>query len=112
LQQRPLSGPAGPFRYPARSTRSTQYPLDSGFALVQRFMTLNEVADHAGRELRYEAVTEYVGIGAHGSNTQIDGLAHYSWDGKNDIADPWQLSGLLPTEIQTSVVPLGQPTGN
>ena len=24
LQQRPLSGPAGPFRYPARSTRSTQ----------------------------------------------------------------------------------------
>ena len=58
-------------------------PLDSGFALVQRFMTLNEVADHVGRELRYEAVTEYVGIGAHGSNTHIDGLAHYSWDGKN-----------------------------
>ena len=27
-------------------------PLDSGFALVQRFMTLNEVADHVGRELR------------------------------------------------------------
>src|SRR6476620_12349154 len=58
-------------------------PLDSGFALVQRFMTLNEVADHLGREMRYEAVTEYVGIGAHGSNTHIDGLAHYSWDGKN-----------------------------
>jgi kynurenine formamidase len=58
-------------------------PLDSGFALVQRFMTLNEVADHVGRELRYEAVTEYVGIGAHGSNTHVDGLAHYSWDGKN-----------------------------
>lgn len=58
-------------------------PLDSGFALVQRFMTLNEVADHVGRELRYEAVTEYVGIGAHGSNTHVDGLAHYSWDGEN-----------------------------
>ena len=58
-------------------------PLDSGFALVQRFMTLNEVADHVGREMRYEAVTEYVGIAAHGSNTHIDGLAHYSWDGKN-----------------------------
>ena len=58
-------------------------PLGSGFALVQRFMTLNEVADHLGREMRYEAVTEYVGIGAHGSNTHIDGLAHYSWDGKN-----------------------------
>jgi hypothetical protein len=87
-------------------------PVDSGFALVQRFMTLNEVADHAGRELRYEALTEYVGIGAHGSNTHIDGLAHYSWDGKNYIADLWQLSGLLPTEIQTSVVPLAKPTGN
>ena len=85
-------------------------PLDSGFALVQPFMTLNEVADHVGRELRYEAVTEYVGIGAHGSNTHIDGIAHYSWDGTNYIADPWQLSGLLPTEIQTSVVPLGKPT--
>ena len=58
-------------------------PLDSGFALVQRFMTLNEVADHVGSQLRYEAVTEYVGIGAHGSNTHIDGLAHYSWDGEN-----------------------------
>ena len=54
-------------------------------------MTLNEVADHVGRELRYEA-------------------AHYSWDGQNYITDPWQLSGLLPTEIQTSVVPLGKPT--
>ena len=68
--------------------------------------------DRIGLELRYEAVTEYVGIGAHDSNTHIDGLAHYSWDGKNYIADPWQLSGLLPTEIQTSVVPLGKPTGN
>src|SRR4029078_13437540 len=58
-------------------------PLGSGFAQVQRFMTLNEVADHLGREMRYEAVTEYVGIGAHGSNTHIDGLAHYSWDGTN-----------------------------
>jgi hypothetical protein len=58
-------------------------PLYSGFALVQRFMMLNEVADHLGREMRYEAVTEYVGIGAHGSNTHIDGLAHYSWDGEN-----------------------------
>lgn len=73
-------------------------------------MTLNEVADHLGREMRYEAVTEYVGIAAQGSNTHIDGLARYCWDGKNYIADPWQLSGLLPTEIQTSVVPLGKPT--
>lgn len=58
-------------------------PLDSGFASVQRFMSLNEVADHVGRQLRYEAVTEYVGIAAHGSNTHVDGLAHYSWEGKN-----------------------------
>ena len=58
-------------------------PLDSGIALLQRFMTLNEYEDHLGSQLRYEAVTEYVGIAAHGSNTHIDGLAHYSWDGKN-----------------------------
>ena len=58
-------------------------PLASGFALVQRFMTLNEVTDHLDREMRYEAVTEYVGIAAHGSNTHVDGLAHYSWDGRN-----------------------------
>src|ERR1700753_1941558 len=58
-------------------------PLDSGFALVQRFMTLNEVTDHIGRRLPSEAVTEYVGIAAHGSNTHVDGLAHYSWEGKN-----------------------------
>src|ERR1700758_4977003 len=32
-------------------------PLDSGFALVQRFMTLNEVTDHLDRQMRYEAVT-------------------------------------------------------
>ena len=61
-------------------------PLASGFALVQRFMTLNEVADHLGREMRYEAAREYVGIGAHGSNTHIDGLAHYSWDGRVPMA--------------------------
>ena len=46
-------------------------------------MTLNEVTDHIGRQLPYEAVTEYVGIAAHGSNTHVDGLAHYSWEGKN-----------------------------
>src|ERR1700752_3501848 len=40
-------------------------PLDSGFALVQRFLTLNEVTDHLGRQFRYEAVTEYGAIAAH-----------------------------------------------
>jgi len=58
-------------------------PLYSGVAVVQRFMGLNEVKDHVGRELRYEALTEYIGIAPHGSNTHVDGLAHYSWEGKN-----------------------------
>lgn len=59
-------------------------PLHSGIAQVQRFMGLHEVADHLGGEQRrFDAVTEYVGISAHGSNTHIDGLAHYSWEGTN-----------------------------
>jgi len=58
--------------------------LGSGIALVQRFTGLHEVADHFdGTALRFDAVTEYVGIAAHGSNTHVDGLAHYSWEGKN-----------------------------
>lgn len=58
--------------------------LGSGIALVQRFTGLHEVADHFdGKALRFDAVTEYVGISAHGSNTHVDGLAHYSWEGKN-----------------------------
>ncbi len=58
-------------------------PLGSGLGTVQRFMTLTEIADHVGTQLPFEAVTEYVGIAAHGSNTHIDGLAHYSWEGLN-----------------------------
>ena len=59
-------------------------PLHSGIAQVQRFMGLHEVADHLGGEQRrFDAVTEYVGISAHGSNTHIDGLAHYSVEGTN-----------------------------
>jgi kynurenine formamidase len=51
---------------------------------VQRFMGVGEVSHHAGKgTYRFDAVTEYVGIAAHGSNTHLDGLAHYSWDGKN-----------------------------
>jgi kynurenine formamidase len=57
--------------------------LHSGLAQVQRFMGLHEVADHLGETQRFDAVTDYVGIAAHGSNTHIDGLAHYSWEGKN-----------------------------
>ncbi|MEV6171686.1 cyclase family protein [Streptomyces sp. NPDC051954] len=57
--------------------------LGSGIAQVHRFTGLNEVEEHFGSPLRFDAVTEYVGIAAHGSNTHIDGLAHYSWDGTN-----------------------------
>jgi kynurenine formamidase len=59
-------------------------PLGSGIAVVQRFMCVGEVSHHMGRgTYRFDAVTEYVGIAAHGSNTHLDGLAHYAWDGKN-----------------------------
>ncbi|HWO66769.1 MAG TPA: cyclase family protein [Umezawaea sp.] len=58
-------------------------PLASGNSAVQRFTGTNEVEEHFGRPLRFDAVTEFVGIAAHGSNTHVDGLAHYSWDGRN-----------------------------
>jgi kynurenine formamidase len=59
-------------------------PLGTHIALVQRFMTIGETAHFLGKGVsRFDAVTEYVGIAAHGSNTHLDGLAHYSWDGKN-----------------------------
>lgn len=57
-------------------------PLGTGLSVLQRFMGLDEVEAHTGQRLRFEAVTEFVGIAAHGSNTHIDGLAHYAWDGK------------------------------
>ena len=58
--------------------------LGSGLSLVQRFMGLHEAGDHLdGQPVRFDAVTDYVGISAHGSSTHVDGLAHYSWDGKN-----------------------------
>ena len=57
-------------------------PLGTGLAVVQRFMGIGEVRHHAGDGVsRFDAVTDYVGIAAHGSNTHLDGLAHYSWDG-------------------------------
>ena len=59
-------------------------PLGTGLALVQRFMGLGEVEHHVGKGVvRFDAVTDFVGIAAHGSNTHLDGLAHYSWDGRN-----------------------------
>jgi kynurenine formamidase len=73
-------------------------PLGSGIAVVQRFMGIGEVSHHVGKgACRFDAVTEYVGIAAHGSNTHLDGLAHYSWDGKNyngfDVDETTSLGG-------------------
>lgn len=59
-------------------------PLGSGIAVVQRFMGIGEVSHHVGKGVsRIDAVTDHVGISGHGSNTHLDGLAHYAWDGKN-----------------------------
>jgi len=61
-----------------------QDPLGSGLGQAMRFMGIGEVSHHVGREhSRFDAVTESVFISAHGSNTHLDGLAHYSWDGMN-----------------------------
>jgi kynurenine formamidase len=67
-------------------------PLHSGIGVIQRFMGIGEFEHHAGRGVcRVDAVTEYVGLSAHGGNTHVDGLGHYSWDGKNyngfDVAE-------------------------
>ena len=73
-------------------------PLASGIAVVQRFMGIGETSHRAGEGVvRFDVVTDYVGISAHGGNTHLDGLAHYSWDGKNyngfDIAENTSLAG-------------------
>jgi kynurenine formamidase len=72
-------------------------PLCSGIATVQRFMGLGEVEHGLGTGVRFDAVTDYVGIAAHGGNTHLDGLAHYSWDGKNyngfDVSESTSLGG-------------------
>jgi kynurenine formamidase len=58
-------------------------PLGSGIAVVQRFMGIGEVEFHMGKGIRFDGITDWVGISAHGSNTHLDGLGHYSWDGKS-----------------------------
>jgi kynurenine formamidase len=72
-------------------------PLSSGIGGVQRFMGIGEVSHHSGGAVRFDAVTDYVGISAHGSNTHLDGLAHYSWDGKNyngfDVSETTSIGG-------------------
>jgi kynurenine formamidase len=58
-------------------------PLKSGLSVVQRYMTLGEARHHMGEGVRFDGNSEYVGIVGHGSHTHLDGLAHYTWDGKN-----------------------------
>jgi kynurenine formamidase len=61
-----------------------QDPLGAGLGQAMRFMGIGEVSTHMGKGVsRFDAVTESVFISAHGSNTHLDGLAHYSWDGQN-----------------------------
>ncbi|MFJ8754943.1 cyclase family protein [Streptomyces sp. NPDC102441] len=58
-------------------------PLKSGLSVVQRYMALGEAKHHMGDTVRFDGNSEYVGIVGHGSHTHLDGLAHYTWDGKN-----------------------------
>ncbi|MGW0038309.1 cyclase family protein [Gordonia sp. NPDC003376] len=58
-------------------------PLKSGIAEVRRTSDVAEVQNAVGRGFRFEAVSEHIHIAPHGGNAHLDGLAHYSWDGKN-----------------------------
>jgi kynurenine formamidase len=72
-------------------------PLKTGLAVVQRFMQIGEAKHHLGDSVRFDGLTEYVGISCHGSNTHLDGLAHYSWDGKHyngvDVSETTTIAG-------------------
>jgi kynurenine formamidase len=58
-------------------------PLGRG-TVLQRYMETDKGSQLLGRDdQRLEAVREYVGVVAHGSHTHLDGLAHFSWNGKN-----------------------------
>jgi kynurenine formamidase len=77
-------------------------PLGHG-TIIQRYMELNEVEALFGRAGRFDAVREYVGLIAHGSPTHLDGLAHFSWDGKNyngfDASDVRTVGGATKLSI-------------
>lgn len=67
-------------------------PLHTGISNVQRSMEIGEVSHYVGKgNTRVDAVMEHVTIAAHGSNTHLDGLAHYTWDGRTyngfDVGD-------------------------
>jgi kynurenine formamidase len=58
-------------------------PLGRG-TVLQRYMELDKASQLLGiDDPGFQAVREYVGIVPHGSHTHFDGLAHFSWRGKN-----------------------------
>jgi kynurenine formamidase len=58
-------------------------PLGRG-TVLQRYMELDKGSHLLGRDdLDVEVVREYIGMVPHGSHTHLDGLAHFSWRGKN-----------------------------
>ena len=63
---------------PANPTRSR-----AGSASCSGSWSSARPSHHVGKGvIRFDGNTEYVGIVAHGSHTHLDGLAHYTWDGK------------------------------
>ena len=74
-------------------------PLGRG-TVLQRYMELDKGSSMAGvDDLGFEAVREYIGIVPHGSHTHLDGLAHFSWRGKNyngfDASDTSSTNGAV-----------------
>ena len=81
-----------------------QNPDPLGYStVIQRYIELNEVEAIWGRPGRFDAVREYVGLIAHDSPTHLDGLAYFSWDGKNyngfDVSDVRTVGGATKLSI-------------
>ncbi len=65
--------------------------------ILQRYLQFDCVEHVFGPGLRWDAVEEFIGLTPHGLSTHLDGLAHYSWEGKNyngfDARETRSLSG-------------------
>ncbi|MFJ3776326.1 cyclase family protein [Streptomyces sp. NPDC090075] len=57
-------------------------PLHSGVTHLKRRSMVGEVEHVLGRLARWDAVGESIEISPHGGNAHLDGLGHYSWDGR------------------------------
>ncbi|WP_290802687.1 cyclase family protein [Herbiconiux sp.] len=58
-------------------------PVHSGIAALERTTHAGEVKRSFGDGIRWDAAGEDIHVSPHGGNAHLDGLAHYSWDGKN-----------------------------